>query len=473
MKRLFLCLAAGLIGVTGLAQQLPLYGQYALNPYLYNPAAAGQGEAVQVLALYRNQWAGIPGAPETQALLVNGPVRNQKMGLGFTAYNDVTNVIGRTGFLGTYAYRLQVARAHFLSFGVSAGAAQQRIYFERIRAQDPYEQSLLANAEHKTAFDGNCGVLYTTGNFQAGLAAHQLFRHKLTYRNRADFRQLDYRLVNHYTASLQYRKNLGQTPWSVTPTLLLRSVQGLPVQFDLNATARWHDKVWFGLSYRQASSVGASWGALIDDRLTIGYGYELPVGAVAGFSSGSHEVALGYRFGHGKAQGRRSQAHDERLEKLAQDNAEQYEKIDQLQQTNEQLSRDVQKQQQRIEQLEAERKQLEELLAKDRAEIGQVVQRAQVPVESKSPELSPDAYHYYVVVGTFKRFDDAKAFQKILQRDFFVPTSVVENDRPGIYHVYVKQVQRKREAVAELKRADRLFGKELLNVRAWVYQKLK
>ena len=41
------------------AQQTPLYNQYFLNPYLYNPATVGLGEEAKAYFLYRRQWIDI------------------------------------------------------------------------------------------------------------------------------------------------------------------------------------------------------------------------------------------------------------------------------------------------------------------------------------------------------------------------------------------------------------------------------
>ena len=49
-----------------IAQQDPHYTQYMFNTMSINPAYAGSTGSLQALLLYRSQWVGVDGAPETQ-----------------------------------------------------------------------------------------------------------------------------------------------------------------------------------------------------------------------------------------------------------------------------------------------------------------------------------------------------------------------------------------------------------------------
>ena len=51
---------------TSFAQQDPQYTQYMYNTMSVNPAYAGQREVLSITGLYRTQWVGIDGAPDTQ-----------------------------------------------------------------------------------------------------------------------------------------------------------------------------------------------------------------------------------------------------------------------------------------------------------------------------------------------------------------------------------------------------------------------
>ena len=53
--------------------------QYKLG---YNPAYAGSQATPCLTAIYRQQWIGLDGAPETQILSFNMPILNQRIGIG-------------------------------------------------------------------------------------------------------------------------------------------------------------------------------------------------------------------------------------------------------------------------------------------------------------------------------------------------------------------------------------------------------
>lgn len=72
------------------AQQLPQYSQYILNRYVINPASAGSENYFVGQSNFRSQWEGIQDAPRTYILSVNGPLKNQKMGIGGYLFSDIT-----------------------------------------------------------------------------------------------------------------------------------------------------------------------------------------------------------------------------------------------------------------------------------------------------------------------------------------------------------------------------------------------
>lgn len=87
------------------------------NAMAINPAYAGSRGVTTATALYRKQWLGIEGAPETQTISFDTPLANEKVGLGFQAFNDAVGVTKTTGFFATYAYRILMDNST-LGFGI-------------------------------------------------------------------------------------------------------------------------------------------------------------------------------------------------------------------------------------------------------------------------------------------------------------------------------------------------------------------
>jgi type IX secretion system PorP/SprF family membrane protein len=55
---------------------------YMYNTININPAYAGSRGALSIFALHRTQWVGLDGAPVTNAVSINTPLNNSKLGLG-------------------------------------------------------------------------------------------------------------------------------------------------------------------------------------------------------------------------------------------------------------------------------------------------------------------------------------------------------------------------------------------------------
>src|SRR4051794_3290007 len=113
MKRLIILFL--FLSTAALAQQLPQYSQYMLNELAINPAVAGRDEFAEVRSNNRHQWVGIPDAPRTYMLSLQGPIRGKNMGLGMNLYTDVVGPTRRTGVNFSYAYHVKLKEDLHLS----------------------------------------------------------------------------------------------------------------------------------------------------------------------------------------------------------------------------------------------------------------------------------------------------------------------------------------------------------------------
>ncbi|MGB0788374.1 MAG: PorP/SprF family type IX secretion system membrane protein, partial [Marinirhabdus sp.] len=71
------------------AQQDSQYTQYMYNTQTVNPAYVGSRGVFGITGLYRNQWVGLDGAPETLNVSLNTPVgSSERLGLGVSFVED-------------------------------------------------------------------------------------------------------------------------------------------------------------------------------------------------------------------------------------------------------------------------------------------------------------------------------------------------------------------------------------------------
>ena len=71
-----------------IGQQEAQFTQFTLNTISVNPAYAGSRGQFTAATLYRSQWVGLPGAPETLTVNLHSPIRNSRLGYGLSIIND-------------------------------------------------------------------------------------------------------------------------------------------------------------------------------------------------------------------------------------------------------------------------------------------------------------------------------------------------------------------------------------------------
>ncbi len=471
-KFYILTIGIGLIGQSVMAQQTPLFSQYFINPYLLNPAAAGIKSFPQAFFTYRKQFAGIPGSPETQALTIDGALQNKRVGLGLTAFNDITNILGRLNVMGTYSYGVTLNDRQDLRFGLSFGILQNRVFFDRISADDPEDPGLLQSVDNKTTFDGNAGMIYSFDKLKIGFAVNQMFQNEITHENTADFRAIDFNLVRHYIATVSYDLPVSED-WSLEPIVLLRAAQGLEPQFDLTLVTHYKELAWFGTSYRHDVGVNFSTGAVLDHQFVVGYSFELATTGIRSFSNGSHEFTIGFRMGQGSGgSGALSTNARQEVEEMIRDNRARQEKIDELELINEDLKKDIETNDAAIRRQETEIKQLKQLLQEYQGDIEEFKKSGKVDLKDETPFDTQNS-NYYLVIGALKKFDNAKAFQRGFERNTKMNTSIVRSDTETWYFIYTQQLIDHEEAIAKMKELRQEDISDFIIGQPWVYRKNK
>ena len=120
MKKLILLFFTVLIAQQISAQQDPQYTQYMYNMNIINPAYAGISEGLSVGALYRSQWVGLDGGPETFTFNIHSPVGKQ-LALGLSVISDKIGPVEETNTYVDVSYTIPLGMETRLAFGVKGG----------------------------------------------------------------------------------------------------------------------------------------------------------------------------------------------------------------------------------------------------------------------------------------------------------------------------------------------------------------
>ena len=109
----------GILSTGVMAQQDAQYTQYMYNTLRVNPAYAGSRGQLSFAGLYRSQWVGLDGAPETFTLNLHSPIQNSRLGYGISIVNDNIGdgVVQETYLDAVISYTIDVSMDAKLSFG--------------------------------------------------------------------------------------------------------------------------------------------------------------------------------------------------------------------------------------------------------------------------------------------------------------------------------------------------------------------
>ncbi len=283
------------LSLSGSAQQTPLVNHMYVNNYLMNPAYAGD-KGANLYLLNRLQWADVEGAPETFVGTIDGMVGNTNLGYGLMLMNDVTNIVGKTGIFGTYAYKLPLSDKTQLSFGLSVGYEQNKILFDRVNATNPVEITLINNVEDQSNVDANAGIAITHDNFTFGLSSYQLFANRNGFQDETSQANYVYSFMRHYVANAGYRIQLEKDKLFLDPQVVVRFANQIDAQSDFNLMLNWGDMAWIGGGYRTNYGANFIAGGVLATKLVGSYSYGRSVGPIEKLSANSHEITIGYKF---------------------------------------------------------------------------------------------------------------------------------------------------------------------------------
>ena len=284
-----------MIGGATIAQQLPQFTSYQLNPFSYNPAFAGVDGTTQMNALIRNQWAGVNEAPETNVLNAYGLLHNEKMAIGGTAFKDAAGPDSRVGLSASYAYHLKVSDKMNLSLGLSLGLLQYRLdhtVIIPIDDGDPVFNSGILSSVVPTA---SFGAYLHGQDFYVSFAAPQILSSSFNVTDDLDNGLLFGGLTNHFFLGGGYIKELS-SDFDLEPSILLMYAQPAPIAIDVMTKVTYKDYIWSAVSYRLGDALSLYIGYDISDQFYIAYGHDFVVSELSSATSGSNEFKLGFRF---------------------------------------------------------------------------------------------------------------------------------------------------------------------------------
>lgn len=273
------------------AQQIPLYGQYYFNRFLYNPALTGESGRTEAYLQGRRQWTALEGY-QTRAITLSGTPKSTNVGLGLYYINDVNNLAKSNSAYGNYAYRIPLTEKSKLMLGFALGVYDYSFNMQNIVLADMNDNAVaLLNNESGPALDASIGGAYTNSGFMIGVAFPQLFSGPVIYKDNY-INSVEHNLENHYTVMASYDIPVGKAA-KLQPLIMYKGVRGVPGQVDANLVLDWMDKAWLGIAYRDQYAVTGMAGITISNLVRLGYSYDWSMSDYSTALGGSHELTFG------------------------------------------------------------------------------------------------------------------------------------------------------------------------------------
>lgn len=289
MRKLVLVLL--FCSVASFAQQDAQFTQYMYNTISINPAYAGSRGALSVLGLYRTQWVGLDGAPETSSLSVNTPVGNN-VGLGVSLVNDKIGPTNENNISADFSYSIPISATAKLSFGIKGSANLFKLDPTKLTPEDQGDPQF---QDFKNKFSPNvgAGIYWHSDKGYVGLSVPNFIEtNRYDDNETAIFKeQINYYLIAGYVFNLDRYEQI-----KFKPAVLAKMVEGSPLQVDASANFMFNDKFVIGVSYRWSAAVSALAGFQITDGLYLGYAYDRETTKLVNYNSGSHEIFLRFEF---------------------------------------------------------------------------------------------------------------------------------------------------------------------------------
>jgi type IX secretion system PorP/SprF family membrane protein len=263
-----------------------------------NPAYVGSKGIPSIMGLYRKQWIGFDGAPESQLLAFNTPFFDPRVGFGLTVSRYQTGDFQE--YVGNLAYSYDLINQKDLNLRFGIMGSLKRLSLDvRQPIRNSADPVLNHIGDKFPSISGNVGAgLYmNVKGAYIGLSVPNILTRKLGLTDKTKLAEE----VPHFYGMAGAIIPIEGTSFQIYPNALFKYVQNAPYSLDLNLSAIYNNMITFGVSYRHGDTTSDSVDFLAHFQATpefgIGLAYDLPISKIRSYNSGSVEVMLTYNLG--------------------------------------------------------------------------------------------------------------------------------------------------------------------------------
>lgn len=273
------------------AQQDPQYTQYMYNTLSVNSAYAGSLGHLAITGIYRTQWVGLEGAPNTQSFTLDTPIA-KNLGLGLSVVSEEIGPSEEQYIDANFSYTIQSGQTHKLSFGLKDGGRVINIDWTKGSHKDPDVQ-FRENITNKFLPVVGAGLYWHGERDYIGIAIPNfLTRERYNYDDIADD-LVNERMHVYLIGGIVFDLS-AHTKFK--PAVLVKYVAGAPLIADFSANFMFNNAITLGASYRTGDSVSAMASLQITPQFLVGYAYDYTTTELQTYNSGTHEIMLRFEL---------------------------------------------------------------------------------------------------------------------------------------------------------------------------------
>ncbi|SHH75560.1 PorP/SprF family type IX secretion system membrane protein [Flavobacterium johnsoniae] len=273
------------------AQQDPQYTQYMYNTLSVNSAYAGSLGHLAITGIYRTQWVGLEGAPNTQSFTLDTPIA-KNLGLGLSVVSEEIGPSEEQYIDANFSYTIQSGQTHKLSFGLKGGGRVINIDWTKGSHKDPDVQ-FRENITNKFLPVVGAGLYWHGERDYIGIAIPNfLTRERYNYDDIADD-LVNERMHVYLIGGIVFDLS-AHTKFK--PAVLVKYVAGAPLIADFSANFMFNNAITLGASYRTGDSVSAMASLQITPQFLVGYAYDYTTTELQTYNSGTHEIMLRFEL---------------------------------------------------------------------------------------------------------------------------------------------------------------------------------
>ena len=267
---------------------------------LFNPAATGNTNTLDLYGIAHEQWTGVAGAPSVQLLYGHYLFQNANLGVGFGVINESIGFYHTLDLKASFAYHIPLTSEFTLSLGLSPivnwtfrNDADISFDYPEIAVAPPFES--------RTDINFDAGVELRHQWFKLGISALRLIEQKenpISYRSFMSYGVSRFGVTEHVDLSPVLAGTLDHTIINGEAGMMFfyKRQSSRQQLLRLHSSRETYDFLWGGLLARTSGDVSVLAGVGITEHWRLGYAFRYSFQYQSEYSPSSHEILLSWRI---------------------------------------------------------------------------------------------------------------------------------------------------------------------------------